>query len=153
MLSDKEIVCPNNLLDVAHQKKGVSAGIVNAGKSITMMSVMDSVNENLITPIFIGNNSRIGTNAVVLKNVPENHTFVGIPARKVESLKQKESFEAYGVSEGKIDDPNKKSILAMFNELHLLNEKINLIESKISSVPFRNEKMQTEKKIKKNKNK
>ena len=41
----------------------------------------------------------------------------------------------------------------MFNELHLLNEKINLIESKISSVPFRNEKMQTEKKIKKNKNK
>ena len=48
MLSDKEIVCPNNLLDVAHQKKGISAGIVNAGKSITMMSVMDAVNENLI---------------------------------------------------------------------------------------------------------
>ena len=59
MLSDKEIVCPNNLLDVAHQKKGVSAGIVNAGKSITMMSVMDSVNENLITPIFIGNKEEI----------------------------------------------------------------------------------------------
>ena len=54
MLSDKEIVCPNNLLDVAHQKKGVSAGIVNAGKTLTMMSVMDAVNENLITPIFIG---------------------------------------------------------------------------------------------------
>ena len=55
MLSDKEIVCPNNLLDVAHQKKGIPAGIVNAGKSITMMSVMDAVNENLIIPIFIGN--------------------------------------------------------------------------------------------------
>ena len=55
MLSNKEIVCPNNLLDVAHQKKGVAAGIVNAGKSITMMSVMDAVNENLITPVFIGN--------------------------------------------------------------------------------------------------
>ena len=59
MLSDKEIVCPNNLLDVAHQRKGVSAGIVNAGKSITMMSVMDSVNENLITPTFIGNKEEI----------------------------------------------------------------------------------------------
>ena len=35
----------------------------------------------------------------------------------------------------------------------LLNEKINLIESKISSVPFRNEKIQTDKKIKKTKNK
>ncbi len=107
----------------------------------------------ILGPIFIGNNSRIGTNAVVLKNVPESHTYVGIPARKVESPQQKESFEAYGVSEGKIDDPNKKSILAMFNELHLLNERINLIESKISSVSFRNEKIQTDKKIKKTKNK
>ena len=59
MLSSKEIVCPNNLLDVAHQKKGISAGIVNAGKSITMMSVMDAVNENLITPTFIGNKEEI----------------------------------------------------------------------------------------------
>ena len=59
MLSDKEIVCPNNLLDVAHQKKGITAGIVNAGKSITMMSVMDAVNENLITPTFIGNKDEI----------------------------------------------------------------------------------------------
>ena len=59
MLSDKEIVCPNNLLDVAHQKKGISAGIVNAGKSITMMSVMDAVHENLITPTFIGNKEEI----------------------------------------------------------------------------------------------
>ncbi len=59
MLSNKEIVCPNNLLDVAHQKKGISAGIVNAGKSITMMSVMDAVNENLITPTFIGNKKEI----------------------------------------------------------------------------------------------
>ena len=59
MLSDKEIICPNNLLDFAHQKKGVSAGIVNAGKSITMMSVMDAVNENLITPTFIGNKEEI----------------------------------------------------------------------------------------------
>ena len=59
MLSDKEIVCPNNLLDFAHQKKGISAGNVNAGKSITMMSVMDAVNENLITPTFIGNKEEI----------------------------------------------------------------------------------------------
>ena len=59
MLSNKEIVCPNNLLDVAHQKKGVAAGIVNAGKSITMMSVMDAVNENLINPVFIGDKEEI----------------------------------------------------------------------------------------------
>ena len=55
MLSNKEIVCPNNLLDVAHKKKGVKAAIVNAGLPLPMLSVQDAVGENLITPIFIGN--------------------------------------------------------------------------------------------------
>ena len=59
MLSDKEIICPNNLLDVAHKKKGVSAGIVNAGKPLPMHSVMDAVNEGLILPIFIGDEKEI----------------------------------------------------------------------------------------------
>ena len=37
-------------------------------------------------------------------------TFVGIPARKIQSdyKKDVELFEAYGISKGKIDDPNKK---------------------------------------------
>ena len=59
MISDKEIVCPNNLLNVAHKKKGVTAGIVNAGKPLPMLSVMDAVNENLIVPIFIGDKKEI----------------------------------------------------------------------------------------------
>ena len=59
MLSDKEIVCPNNLLNVAHKKKGVIVGIVNAGKPLPMLSVMDAVNENLIIPIFIGDQGEI----------------------------------------------------------------------------------------------
>ena len=59
MLSNKEIVCPDNLLDVAHKKKGVYAGIVNAGKPLPMLSVMDAVKENLIIPIFIGNQDEI----------------------------------------------------------------------------------------------
>ena len=59
MLSNKEIICPNNLLDRAHQKKGVKAGIVNAGKPLPMLSVQDAVNENLIDPIFIGDKKEI----------------------------------------------------------------------------------------------
>ena len=59
MLSNKEIVCPNNLLDVAHKKKGVNAAIVNAGLPLPMLSVQDAVAENLITPIFIGNKQEI----------------------------------------------------------------------------------------------
>ena len=59
MLSNKEIVCPNNLLDVAHRKKAVTAAIVNAGLPLPMISVQDAVSENLITPIFIGNKENI----------------------------------------------------------------------------------------------
>ena len=59
MLSIKEIVCPNNLLNVAHKKKGVKAAIVNAGKPLPMISVQDAVKENLIEPIFIGNKKEI----------------------------------------------------------------------------------------------
>ena len=59
MLSNKEIVCPNNLLDHAHKKKGVNAAIVNAGLPLPMLSVQDAVNEDLITPIFIGDKKEI----------------------------------------------------------------------------------------------
>jgi len=59
MLSNKEIICPNNLLDVAHQKKGVKVAIVNAGKPLPMLSVQDAVAENLIDPIFIGDKKEI----------------------------------------------------------------------------------------------
>ncbi len=59
MISDKEIICPNNLLDYAHKKKGVTAGIVNAGKPLPMLSAIDAIKEDLIVPIFIGDKEEI----------------------------------------------------------------------------------------------
>jgi len=59
MLSNKEIICPNNLLDVAHKKKVVKVAIVNSGKPLPMLSAQDAVNENLIDPIFIGDKKEI----------------------------------------------------------------------------------------------
>ncbi len=59
MLSNKEILCPNNLLDISSKKKGVKAAIVNAGKPLAMLSVQDAVNENLIVPVFIGDKKKI----------------------------------------------------------------------------------------------
>ena len=87
----------------------------------------------ILGPIVIGKNSRIGSNAVVLKDVPENITYVGIPARKIESKNLSETFKAYGMSEGKMDDPNKKSILALFSEIHNLNGKIEDLKSQLNS--------------------
>ena len=97
MLSDKEIVCPNNLLDVAHKKKGVTAGIVNAGKPLPMLSVMDAVNENLITPVFFGDKSEIEKCANDLKFDISNFEIIHEP---VENNTAK--IAAKLASEGKI---------------------------------------------------
>ena len=62
MLSNKKIVCPENLLKVEKNKKDVTAGIVNAGKPLPMHSAMEAVKQNLITPIFIGDANEIKKN-------------------------------------------------------------------------------------------
>ena len=59
MLSNKEIICPENLLKFAKNKKNITAGIVNAGKPLPMHSAMEAVKENLINPIFIGDKKEI----------------------------------------------------------------------------------------------
>ena len=52
----------------------------------------------IIGPVKVGNNSRIAANAVVVKDVPENATMVGIPA-KVVKLENTGNFKPYGVDE------------------------------------------------------
>ena len=52
----------------------------------------------IIGPVNIGNNARIAANAVVVKDVPDNTTMVGIPAKAVK-LENKGSFRPYGVDD------------------------------------------------------
>ena len=79
MLSNKEIICPDNLLNVAHKKKGVKAAIVNAGKPLPMISVQDAVNENLIEPVFIGDEKEIIKCAEDLKWDISNYEIINEP--------------------------------------------------------------------------
>jgi len=59
MLSNKKIICPNNLINVAKKMGTVEAAIVNAGEIFPMESVHKAVQHNLINPIFIGNKNEI----------------------------------------------------------------------------------------------
>ena len=59
MLSNKKIVCPNNLINIAKKSGAVDAAIVNAGEIFPMESVHKAVEHNLINPIFIGNQNQI----------------------------------------------------------------------------------------------
>ena len=59
MLSNKKIICPNNLINVAKKSGIIDAAIVNAGEIFPMESVHMAVKHNLINPIFIGNEDDI----------------------------------------------------------------------------------------------
>tara|TARA_B110000003_G_scaffold276243_1_gene321698 strand:- start:842 stop:1753 length:912 start_codon:yes stop_codon:yes gene_type:complete len=59
MLSNKKIICPNNLINIAKKAGIIDAAIVNAGEIFPMESVQKAVGNGLINPIFIGNESEI----------------------------------------------------------------------------------------------
>ena len=59
MLSNKKIICPNNLINVAKKKGTIDSAIVNAGEIFPMESVHKAVQHNLINPTFIGDNNEI----------------------------------------------------------------------------------------------
>lgn len=76
----------------------------------------------VLGPITIGANAKIGSNAVVVKDVPPEATAVGIPARILDQEKakqrddmaQKIGFSAYAVSED-MNDPMAKAIHALLD--------------------------------------
>ena len=52
----------------------------------------------ILGPIVLEKNARIGANTVILKNVPENGTMVGNPAKNInKNQKIDENFKPYGV--------------------------------------------------------
>jgi len=59
MLTNKKIVCPANLINIAKKLGTIDAAIVNAGEIFPMESVHKAVEHNLINPIFIGNENEI----------------------------------------------------------------------------------------------
>lgn len=76
----------------------------------------------VLGPITVGANAKIGSNAVVVKDVPSEATAVGIPARILDQEKarqrddmaQKIGFSAYAVSED-MNDPMVKAIHALLD--------------------------------------
>ncbi len=59
MLSNKKIICPDNLLLLAKKRGPVKAVIVNAVKAVAIESAKQAVDANLIEPVFVGDKSLI----------------------------------------------------------------------------------------------
>ena len=66
-------------------------------------TLMDNVvvgsGAQILGPVVVGKNAKIGANAVVTKDVQENSVMVGIPAKNVgESSSDDEAFKPYGIT-------------------------------------------------------
>lgn len=113
----------------------------------------------VLGPITIGKNARIGSNAVVTKDVPDGATAVGIPGRIItqEQKRKKDGpaeqrrkdmasrmgFDAYGVTQDS-PDPVARSIHGILDHMHAVDERLESMckalkamdkEFKISDLP------------------
>ncbi len=95
----------------------------------------------ILGPITIGREAKIGSNAVVVKDIPSKATAVGIPARIVEEedkTKQKSTvqlpaFNAYGVGKDE-PDPVHKNIDQLMLAIKKQNQTIKRLEAQIKSL-------------------
>jgi len=85
----------------------------------------------ILGPITVGSGARVGSNAVVVKDVPDNATAVGIPARIVDSVAEKQrnqqaeklGFSAYAIS-ADMNDPVVKAIHGLIDHSAHVDERI-----------------------------
>jgi len=90
----------------------------------------------VLGPIQIGDGARIGSNSVVVKNVPANATVVGVPGRTVNrgdaaneneqrrhDIAKKMGFDAYGVTTD-APDPVAHAINCILDHAHALDAKV-----------------------------
>ena len=84
-------------------------------------NVLIGTGAKVLGPIKVGDNSRIAANSVVLKEIPEDSTAVGIPARVVRIAGQKVNF-AGEVDQVSVADPISAELAALRSELEELKK-------------------------------
>jgi len=87
-------------------------------------NVVVGAGAKILGPIMINNNARVGSNSVVVKDVPEGATVVGIPAHVVGSAEHQRAsgeFQAYG-QKANADDPIAVAIHQLCERLQDMDE-------------------------------
>jgi len=95
--------------------------------------VVVSAGAKVLGGFTVGDGARVGSNAVVLKEVPAGATVVGVPGRLVEqSLAEKEKahFAAYGVAPNQ-DDPYLKTLQSLVDHAQELEQALSVLTEKM----------------------
>ncbi|MDJ0807822.1 MAG: serine O-acetyltransferase [Gammaproteobacteria bacterium] len=97
-------------------------------------NVVVGAGAKVLGPIEIGEGARIGSNAVVVKDVPPGATVVGVPGRLInqsrsggaehrEAIAKKIGFDAYGATKD-APDPVAHAINCMLDHMHVMDKKM-----------------------------
>jgi serine O-acetyltransferase len=92
----------------------------------------------VLGPIEIGDEARVGSNSVVLKNVPAGATVVGIPSHRVnperkaqqaqrQAIADKVGFDAYGMT-ADMSDPVANAIDHLLEHILKLKEQVEMLQ-------------------------
>jgi len=106
-------------------------------------NVVVGAGAKILGPIHVGDNARIGSNSVVVKDVPANATVVGIPGRVIstgpdtrtqqrKAMAEKIGFDAYGQT-AQSSDPVAHAIDCMLDHLHQIDQKMKSLSNALDS--------------------
>jgi serine O-acetyltransferase len=88
-------------------------------------SVLVGAGAKLLGPFMVGNNSLIGANSVVLNDVPENATVVGVPGKMVRHL-GKQVEHSIELDHGNAPDPIEQEICRLLHRVAALEKKTGI---------------------------
>jgi serine O-acetyltransferase len=95
----------------------------------------------ILGPIHVGHGAKVGSNAVVVKDVPAGCTAVGIPARIIEpgmdaqreKVAERLGFSAYGISSD-MNDPVVKAIHSLLDHVVIIDGRLQEMEARLAEL-------------------
>ncbi|MCG8427518.1 MAG: serine O-acetyltransferase [Chromatiales bacterium] len=107
-------------------------------------NVVVGAGAKVLGPIMISDGARIGSNAVVVKPVPEGTTVIGVPGRMVtattseqhahrKEIADKMGFDAYGVTRD-ATDPVAHAINCMLDHIHVIDQRMETMCTALKQV-------------------
>jgi serine O-acetyltransferase len=85
----------------------------------------------ILGPFTVGKGAKVGSNSVVVKEVPANATVVGIPGRVVMQEEKKEETIRPDLEHGKLPDPEAKAIACLFDQIRALEKKVEELTARL----------------------
>jgi serine O-acetyltransferase len=108
--------------------------------------VVVSAGAKVLGGFTVGDDAKIGSNSVVLKEVPPGATVVGVPGRLVEDSakdKDKAKFAAYGVVPGQ-EDPYLKTLQSLVDHAQELEQTVSALNEKVRRLEQAAERAKTD---------